>query len=62
MSQENVEAFGRATDELNCLDVDEFADCCTADVEWFPVLGGILEGNSFRAQPVYGEPASVVSH
>jgi hypothetical protein len=44
MSQ-GMEVFGRATDALNRLDVDEFADCCTADVEWFPVLGGIVEGN-----------------
>jgi ketosteroid isomerase-like protein len=47
---QNVDTFRRATDALNRLDVDGFADCCTADYEWFPVLGGIVEGNSFRGR------------
>jgi ketosteroid isomerase-like protein len=50
MSQENLEVFKRATDALNRLDVGEFADCCTADYEWYPVLGGIVEGKSFRGR------------
>jgi len=50
MSQQNLETFVRATDALNRLDVGEFADCCTADYEWFPVLGGAVEGESFRGR------------
>jgi ketosteroid isomerase-like protein len=50
MSQENLEVFGRATDALNRLDVNGFADCCTSAFEWFPVLGGAVEGNSFRGR------------
>jgi len=45
-----VDTFRRATDALNGLDIDEFADCCTSDYEWFPVLGGAVEGNSFRGR------------
>lgn len=50
MSQENLEVFKRATDALSRLDVGDFADCCTADYEWYPVLGGIVEGKSFRGR------------
>jgi ketosteroid isomerase-like protein len=48
MSAENMELFTRATDALNQLDLDAYVSFCAADYEWFPVLGGTIEGNSFR--------------
>jgi|SRR5208283_1625244 len=50
MSQENLEVFKRATDALNRLDIDGFVESATPDFEWFPVLGGIVEGKSFRGR------------
>jgi ketosteroid isomerase-like protein len=50
VSQANVEVFKRATDALNRLDLDAYVSFCTADYEWFPVLGGTVEGNSFRGR------------
>jgi ketosteroid isomerase-like protein len=50
VSQENVENFKRAVDALNRLDLDAYADLCTVDYEWFPVLGGTVEGRSFRGR------------
>jgi ketosteroid isomerase-like protein len=59
MSAENVEVFKRATVALNRLDVDAYLDWGTADFEWFPVLGGTVEGKSFRGregvEEYYGE-------
>jgi ketosteroid isomerase-like protein len=59
VSQENVEVFKRATDALNRLDVDAYLDWATADFEWFPVLGGTVEGKSFQGregvEEYYGE-------
>jgi ketosteroid isomerase-like protein len=49
MSQEKVETAKKLTAALNRFDVDAFADCCTADFEWFPVLGAV-EGTSFRGR------------
>jgi ketosteroid isomerase-like protein len=48
MSTENVEIVKRGTDAFNRLDADAFAQFATPDFEWFPVLGGTVEGNSFR--------------
>ncbi|HME03536.1 MAG TPA: nuclear transport factor 2 family protein [Solirubrobacteraceae bacterium] len=48
MSQENVEIAKALTEALNRLDVDAWAELSTADFEWFPVLGGTVEGKSFR--------------
>ena len=50
MSQEDLEILARATDALNRLDLDAYVGCCTVGYEWFPVLGGTVEGNSFRGR------------
>jgi ketosteroid isomerase-like protein len=46
----NVEIFKRATEAVNRLDVDAYVSFCTADIEWYPVLGGTVEGGSFRGR------------
>jgi ketosteroid isomerase-like protein len=51
MSQENVENAKGLTEAFNRLDLDAFAGHCTADVEWYPLLAGTVEGKrSFRGR------------
>jgi ketosteroid isomerase-like protein len=44
MSQENVESAKRGTEAFNRLDLDAYADTCTADYEWYSLLAGTVEG------------------
>lgn len=49
MSQ-NVEVVKRAIDAYNRRDVDIFAELVTADFEWVPVMGRMVEGGSYRGR------------
>ena len=46
MSQENVEAFRRATDAYNRRDVEALLDEAHPEVEWHPVIMARLEGDT----------------
>jgi ketosteroid isomerase-like protein len=50
MSQQNVATAKSLTDALNRLDIDAWAELSSADFEWFPVLGGTVEGKSFTGR------------
>ena len=51
MSQENVESAKRKTEAFSRLDLDAYADTCTADYEWYSLLAGTVEGKqSFRGR------------
>jgi ketosteroid isomerase-like protein len=46
MSQENVEAFQRAVAAYNRGDIDAFLEEIDPDVEWHPLLQGMLSGEA----------------
>ena len=44
----------KLTAALNRFDVDAFADCCTADFEWFPAMPGTVESVSYEGREGVG--------
>ena len=46
MSQENVEAFKRATDAANRRDIEAMLEDLDPDVEWHPAIAALLGGKA----------------
>ncbi len=50
MSQANVEIAKRVIDAFNGRDVDSIFKCVNSDIEWFPALPGVVEGDGYRGR------------
>ena len=46
MSEENVESFKRGTELLNRRDIESFLEMLDPEVEWYPGLVALLEGEA----------------